>query len=143
MELTELNVEELQARQAELNAMPTDEATTDELEARANELEAIKAELEARKEAAKKAEEERQEVAKGNDPVVKEFTEVKKMEENRFAINSPEYREAWLKELQGKEFTEETAVDLLLKEYEVDHDTAAKDVKALVAKWIEIGLVAE
>ena len=47
------------------------------------------------------------------------------------------------KELQGKEFTEETAVDLLLKEYEVDHDTAAKDVKALVAKWIEIGLVAE
>ena len=112
MELTELNVEELQARQAELNAMPTDEATTDELEARANELEAIKAELEARKEAAKKAEEERQEVAKGNDPVVKEFTEGKKMEENRFAINSPEYREAWLKELQGKELSaeERTAV---------------------------------
>lgn len=46
------------------------------------------------------------------------------------------------KNLQGKEFTEETAVDLLLGEYEVDRETAAKDVKALVAKWIEIGLVA-
>ena len=46
------------------------------------------------------------------------------------------------KNLQGKEFTEETAVDLLLEEYEVDRETAAKDVKALVAKWIEIGLVA-
>lgn len=46
------------------------------------------------------------------------------------------------KNLQGKDFTEETAVELLLQEYEVDRDTAAKDVKALVAKWQEIGLVA-
>lgn len=44
------------------------------------------------------------------------------------------------KELQGKEFTEETAVDLLLDQYEVDRETAAKDVKALLAKWVEIGL---
>lgn len=44
------------------------------------------------------------------------------------------------KELQGKEFTEETAVDLLLDQYEVDRETAAKDVKALLAKWKEIGL---
>lgn len=46
------------------------------------------------------------------------------------------------KNLTGKDFTEETAVDLLLEEYEVDRDTAAKDVKALVAKWQEIGLIA-
>lgn len=46
------------------------------------------------------------------------------------------------KNLQGKDFTEETAVDLLLEEYEVDRETAAKDVKALVAKWLEIGLLA-
>lgn len=44
------------------------------------------------------------------------------------------------KELQGEEFTEETAVDLLLDQYEVDRETAAKDVKALLAKWVEIGL---
>ena len=42
--------------------------------------------------------------------------------------------------LQGTEFTEETAVDFLLDEYEVDRETAEKDVKALLAKWVEIGL---
>ena len=42
--------------------------------------------------------------------------------------------------LQGTEFTEETAVKYLLEEYEVDEETAAKDVKALLAKWVEIGL---
>ena len=47
------------------------------------------------------------------------------------------------KNLQGKEFTEETAVDLLLQEYEVDRDRAAKDVKALFEKWKETGLLAE
>ena len=46
------------------------------------------------------------------------------------------------KNLVGKEFTEETAVELLLQEYDVERDTAAKDVKALVAKWQEIGLIA-
>ena len=46
------------------------------------------------------------------------------------------------RELQGKEFTEEDAVKLLLDQYEVDGETAAKDVKALVAKWAEIGLLA-
>ena len=44
------------------------------------------------------------------------------------------------KELQGKDFTEETAVQLLLDQYEVDEETARKDVKALLAKWREIGL---
>lgn len=44
------------------------------------------------------------------------------------------------KELQGKEFTEQTAVQLLLDQYEVDRETAEKDVKALFAKWVEIGL---
>lgn len=46
------------------------------------------------------------------------------------------------KELQGKEFTEQDAVKLLLDQYDVDEETAAKDVKALVAKWAEIGLIA-
>ena len=44
------------------------------------------------------------------------------------------------KELQSKEFTEETAVGLLLDQYDVDRETAEKDVKSLFAKWIEIGL---
>ena len=106
-DFTEMNVEQLEARQAELAGMPTEEATTEELEARANELEAIKAELEAREEAAKQAEEERQKVAESNqDAVIKNFVEEKKMEE-RFAVNSPEYRDAFLRKLQGKEITAE------------------------------------
>ena len=107
MKFDEMNVEQLEARQAELAGLPTDEVSTDELEERANELEAIKAELEARAEAAAKAEEERQKVAEGNDAVIKEFKmEEKKMEE-RFAVNSPEYRDAFLRKLQGKEITAE------------------------------------
>ena len=108
MNLNELNVEQLEARQTELAGMDTESATTEELEERANELEAIKAELEARELAAKQAEEERQKVAESDlNPIIKEFKmEEKKMEE-RFAINSPEFREAFLKSLQGKELTAE------------------------------------
>ena len=111
MKFDEMNVEQLEARQTELAGMDTESATTEELEERANELEAIKAELEARAAAAAKAEEERQKVAESNEAVIKNFTEEKKME-NRFAIDSPEYRVAFLKNLQGKELTaeERTAV---------------------------------
>ena len=108
MKFDEMNVEELQARQAEIAGMDTDSATTEELEERANELEAIQAELKVREERAAAEEALRQKVAETkSDAVIKEFTEEKKMEENRFAVNSPEYREAWLKELQGKEMTAE------------------------------------
>lgn len=107
MKFDEMNVEQLEARQAELAGMPTDEATTDELEERAGEIEAIRDELQKRANEAAKAEEERQKVAEGNDPVVRDFeTEDKKME-NRFAVNTPEYRDAFLRQLQGKEITAE------------------------------------
>ena len=113
MKFDEMNVEQLEARKAELIAMPTDDSVaTEELEGRVAELEAIKAELDARAEEARKAEELRQQIAEENLKPIKEFTEEKKMEENRFAVNSPEYREAFLKDLQGKELTaeERTAV---------------------------------
>ena len=112
-DFTEMNVEQLEARQAEIAGMDTENATTEELEERANELEAIKAELEARETAAKEAEEIRQEVAESRvDPVIKEFKMEETKMENRFAVNSPEFREAFLKNLQGKELTaeERTAV---------------------------------
>ena len=41
MKFDEMNVEQLEARQAELAGMDTESATTDELEARADEMEAI------------------------------------------------------------------------------------------------------
>jgi len=112
MKFDEMNVEQLEARQAEIAGMDTEGATTEELEERASELEAIRAELEAREQKAAKEAEERQKVAEGHDAVIKEFKmEEKKMEE-RFAVNSPEYRDAFLRNLQGKELTaeERTAV---------------------------------
>ena len=114
MKFDEMNAEQLEARAAEIRSLPIDDSVpTDELEARANELEAIQAELKAREERAAAEEALRQKVAAGNDPVTKNFEEEKTMEENRFAIESPEYRVAFLKNLQGKEMTaeERTAVN--------------------------------
>lgn len=42
--------------------------------------------------------------------------------------------------LAGTEFTADTATDLLLEEYDVDRETAAKDAEKLLDKWLEIGL---
>jgi len=108
MNFDEMNVEQLEARQTELAAMGTD-GTTEDLEARANELEAIRAELEARKAAAEAAEELRQDVAEGHDAAVKVFKEERTM---TYEVNSPEYRDAFLRHLMGKELTaeERTAV---------------------------------
>ena len=113
MNLSEMNGEQLEARLNELMAETCEEKrdtlSTDELEARVNEMEAVKTEIEARKAAA--AEEARKAEEMANKPGEKIIEEDKKME-NRFAVNSPEYREAFLKNLQGKELTaeERTAV---------------------------------
>ena len=37
--------------------------------------------------------------------------------------------------VEGKEFDAETMVQLLLDEYDVDRETAEKDVKALIQTW--------
>ncbi len=43
--------------------------------------------------------------------------------------------------VMGKDFTEDELVNILLDEYEVDKETAAKDIKALVASWKEAELI--
>ena len=43
--------------------------------------------------------------------------------------------------IQGKEFDKNNLVELLTQEYEVDADTAAKDVAALVAQWMKAGII--
>lgn len=43
-------------------------------------------------------------------------------------------------EVAGKEFTKEDLVKLLLDRYEVDEETATKDVETLLGKWVEAGL---
>ena len=79
MELREMNVEQLKARKAEIAEMDRESAATEELEERVAELETIKAELEARKQQAAEEAEIREQVANGNDPVVRDFEEVKTM----------------------------------------------------------------
>ena len=39
-----------------------------------------------------------------------------------------------------EEFTPKDLADLLMKEYEVDEDTAQADAKAIAAKWVEVGI---
>lgn len=41
------------------------------------------------------------------------------------------------KAVEGKDFTEETLVDLLLDEYEVSREEASEAVKDLLKDWIE------
>ena len=111
MNFAEMNGEQLQARMDELIAETSEEKRdaldNDALEARINEIEAIQKELEARKAAA--AEEARQceEAAEqSGKPIIEEERKM------NYEVNSPEFREAFLKNLQGKELTaeERTAV---------------------------------
>jgi hypothetical protein len=45
------------------------------------------------------------------------------------------------KNIQGAEFDAEKLKKLLLDEYEVDESTASNDVKTLIAKWLEAGII--
>ena len=100
MKFDEMNTEELEARQAEIlsELENRDEMDTDSLEARADELEAIKAELNDRKAKAEADAELRNTVAESNDPVMKTF---EREEKKMFEVTSKEYRDMWLRNLQG------------------------------------------
>ena len=93
-ELTERTVEELEARQAEIAGMSTEDAATEEIEARANELEAIKAELETRRTAAAEKAAAEKAVAEGAGETREEHKEEKKMTDLEMR-NSAEYCEAF------------------------------------------------
>ena len=47
------------------------------------------------------------------------------------------------KEVEGKEFSKENLASLLVKEYEIDEELAAKDAATIAQKWIEAGVVEE
>ena len=44
-------------------------------------------------------------------------------------------------EVQGREFEDKELVDLFMKEYDVDSQTAQEDVKDLINSWVEARLV--
>ena len=108
MKFDEMNGEQLEARLAELKEETSEEKRdaldNDALEARITEMEAIQKEIEARKEAAAEEARKAAEAAKMDG---KKIIEEEKNMENRFAVNSPEYREVYLKNLMGKELTTE------------------------------------
>lgn len=47
------------------------------------------------------------------------------------------------KELEGKDFTLDTMVDLLLDNYDVTREQAAEDVEKLLQIWLKEGVVQE
>lgn len=99
MNFAEMNAEELQARldtlKAEVAPEVRDAMSEEDLDSRANEIEAITAELENRKAAAAEIEQKAEEVAlKQGEPIIK-------TEEKRMEINSVEYRDLWIRNLQG------------------------------------------
>ena len=108
-DFSEMNAEQLEARKAELLAEldtpeTRDALSTEDLEGRMAEIQAIDAEVEARKaaaaEEARKAEEAAQMQGK---KIIEDKVEEKHMEKN-----SMEYRNLWLKNLQGTLTEEET-----------------------------------
>ena len=113
-ELTEMSAEELLQRQQELAeeipAEKRDQMSTEEIEQRANDLEAVTKELEARRQAAAKLDEIRKKVAEdtGKKPAAKFEEGEKKTMIND--IKSPEYRDMWIRNLQGNLTPEERAV---------------------------------
>ena len=94
MNLTEMTVEQMETRQAEIAADNQEELSTEEIEARANELEEIKAELEARKAAAAEKAAAEKAVADGAGETKEEVREEKRME-NLEMRNTPEYVNAF------------------------------------------------
>ena len=106
MNLSELNGEQLQARLDELKAETAEEKrdalTTDELEERVKEMEAITAEIEARKAAAAEEARKAEEAAQMAGKKIIDEREDKPMERN-----SVEYRDLWIKNLQGRLSEEE------------------------------------
>lgn len=107
MEFTNMTVEELEARLAQLpDEIEKDDADLDALDA---EFKGITAELDARKAAAAKKAELRAAVATGAGSVIAEApqTLIPTEERKMYKIDSIEYRDAWTKKIIGRELNEE------------------------------------
>lgn len=103
MDIREMDLEMIETRKAELRAKDLEKLTNEELDSITAELD----QLEARANELKEMAEKRNALAKkieNAEPanLEKPFTEEKNMEERTFAIDSVEYRDAYMKQLQGK-----------------------------------------
>ena len=107
-DFSEMNAEQLEARKAELLAEldtpeTRDALSTEDLEARMTAVIEIDKELESRMAAAAEEARQAEKVAKmSGEPIIE--SEVRKM---NFEVSSPEYRDLWLRNLQGNLTPEE------------------------------------
>lgn len=105
MDFKDMTIDQLEERkQAILTELDADGADLDALEAEAK---AIKQELENRKADEQKKAEVRSAVAQGNGTVIDKIEEEKREEKNMYAIDTVEYRDAWVKRLIGRELSVE------------------------------------
>ena len=127
MNLTEMNGEQLEARKAELlteleTPETRDALSVDDMEARKAEIEAIDKEIEARKAAAAEEARQAEEAAQMTGEKIME----ERTMEKTFAIDTPEYRDAFLLNLQGKEIDAEARTALAHGDYAIPQETANK-----------------
>ena len=125
MNLSELNGEQLEARLEELKAETSEEKRDalgdDDLEARIVEMEAITAEIEARRAAAAEEARKAEEAARmSGKPIIEEERKMS------FEVNTPEYRDLFLRNLQGKELNAEERTALVHGDYAIPQETANK-----------------
>lgn len=107
MELKEMNVEQLEARKAELLSEVETTEEREQLDAIEAEINSIKAELDERRALEAQKAEIRQAVADGQvGEVVKEFKEESRGK-NMYSVDSIEYRDAWTKKIIGRDMTDE------------------------------------
>ena len=125
MNFAELNTEQLQARLAELTEETSvekrDALDEDTLEARIVEIEAVSAEIENRRQAAAEEARQAEEAARmTGEPIIKEERKMS------FEVNTPEYRDLFLRNLQGKELNAEERAALSHGDYAIPQETANK-----------------
>ena len=125
-DFSELNAEQLEARKAELlselDAPETRDAMqAEDMENRQAEILAIDAEIENRKQAAAEEERKAAEVARMEGEKI-----IKEEKRMSFEVNTPEYRDAFLRNLQHKELSVEERTALSHGDYAIPQETANK-----------------
>ena len=104
-----MRIDEINTRLAEIRAMNMDEVAGDALTALEKEVEDLQAERQQIMDDVQKRQQMREKIAAGEvtGKTIEENKEENKMENRTYAIDSAEYREAYLMNLQGKELNAE------------------------------------
>ena len=126
MDIKEMTADQLLERRSAIAAeLDSPDADLDALEA---EVRGINEELEARKNTESKKAEVREAIANGTKPVekIKNFKEVTTMDERTFTPETVEYRDAYMKNLQGKPMSIEERSALSGASYVIPTETLNK-----------------